>query len=105
MLQSSNLVLIKVVRMAVGGLQHIMQLDLLYNVGMVDKVAKKNTANIILYKHSKGNHYAALRWNGAGYLAYNVSGSDDVAISWGKSISANLKKNSRTLLVLISISK
>jgi hypothetical protein len=39
----------------------------------IDAVAQKASACIILYAHSSGAHYAALKWNGKSYDVYSDS--------------------------------
>ena len=75
-----------------------------YNAKKFDQTAKKNTANIIWYLHSKGAHNVLLRWRGKRFRGYNTFSNSTTADDWGTSIVKFLNKHNYTAGMLISIS-
>lgn len=74
------------------------------DISYISDVAKKNTANIILYLHKSGAHYVALRWDGTNFIGYNTYSSSVGPDNLGNSISSFVSANNRVSVVLVSIS-
>ena len=75
------------------------------NTKYFNKMAMINKVNILLYAHSGGWHYIALKWTGTSFFGYNVYTNRNEPIVFGNDfVNSFLRKNHYIPILLISIS-
>ena len=52
-----------------------------YDINKYDAIAKRNRANILVFTHSRGAHYVAVKWIGYAFIGYNTYSNSTKGIS------------------------
>ena len=75
-----------------------------YDINKYDAIAKRNRANILVFTHSRGAHYVAVKWIGYAFIGYNTYSNSTGEDNLSRSLVYFLKKNHYGNVMLISIS-
>ena len=68
-----------------------------------DRLAKLHKVSILWYFHGRGAHFAAIRWDGTGFVGYNVFSGAGTPVPLGASLSVFLQKRRYFLPLLFCV--